>query len=56
MQWFTENFSTIVVCIILAVLVFLAVRYLVKHKNSGGCMGCSGDCSKCRSKCSNKRK
>lgn len=42
----------IIICII-AVLVILAVSYMVKRKKSGKCVGCSGDCSKCSGGCIN---
>ncbi len=39
--------ATAIVCIILAVIVFFAVRSIVKKRKSGGCgCGCSG-CSGC---------
>ena len=39
--------GTAVVCIILAVIVFFAVRSIIKKRKSGGCScGCS-DCSSC---------
>ena len=58
MQWLTENFATIIVCVILAVLVFLAIRYLVKHKGGTCCggSGCCGNCNECMHKCKKKKR
>ena len=39
------NIGTIIVLVILAVIVFFAVRSIYKQKKNGSC--CSGDCSKC---------
>lgn len=39
--------ATAIVCIILAIIVFFAVRSIIKKRKSGGCgCGCSG-CSGC---------
>ena len=39
--------ATAIVCIILAIIVFFAVRSIIKKRKSGGCScGCSG-CSGC---------
>lgn len=39
--------ANIIVVIILAVIVGLAVRHIVKSLKSGNCCGCSGNCSSC---------
>ena len=40
--WLAANAATIIISIILAILFFLAVRYLYKTVKRGGCAGCSG--------------
>lgn len=52
------NGSTIIVLVILAVILFFAIRAIVRTKKKGGCVGCSG-CSTgegCHSKTENKIK
>ncbi len=44
--------ASIVIGLIIAVLIVLDVRYIVKKKSQGACIGCSasgcnGGCSKC---------
>ena len=50
MVWLQQNLSTIVVCVILLVLIFLAIRKLVKDKKKG-IGSCGHDCSKCHGGC-----
>ena len=42
----------IIVLTVLAGIVLLAVRSLLKSRASGGCSGCSGGCSGCSGGCS----
>lgn len=44
--------ATIVVIAVLALLIFFAVRSLIRTKKSGGCSGCpgGGDCEHCHIK------
>ena len=45
--------TTIIACIALAVVVFFAVRYIVREKRKGTkCIGCpyAGECSRCPGK------
>lgn len=46
-----NNIATIIVCAVIAVLLFFALRYLYRNaKNGNHCAGCSGGaCSKCHS-------
>lgn len=41
------NASTIIVLIILAVVVGLAVKSVIKNKGACKCSGCNGDCNSC---------
>lgn len=41
----------VVILLILASLVALAIRYIVKRKKSGRPIGCTGDCSACALNC-----
>ena len=46
-----------VVLAVLAVIIFLVVRSMVKsHKNGGHCSGCSCGCSNCSASCVGKNK
>lgn len=42
------NMPTLVICIVLAVLFFLAIRSIIRQKKSGGC-GCG--CEGCKKGC-----
>ena len=42
---------TFIIILIIAVWLILAVRYCIKRKKSGKCIGCSGDCSQCMQSC-----
>ena len=42
------NASTILVLLIIAVLMALALKSVIKQRKSGGCAGYSGDCGHCR--------
>lgn len=43
--------STWIVGLLVAALVFLAVRSVVRQSKSGGCIGCGGGCSRCSRRC-----
>lgn len=43
--------STWIVGLLVAALVFLAVRSVVRQSKSGGCSGCGGGCSRCSRRC-----
>lgn len=51
--WFSENIGTIVICLIIAVFVFVAIVSIIRNRKkgkscSGGCDGCaySGSCGR----------
>ncbi|MBQ0097957.1 MAG: FeoB-associated Cys-rich membrane protein [Oscillospiraceae bacterium] len=45
------NIFDYIIILVLAVLVFFAVRYIVKRKKDGKCVGCScSNCELCKSK------
>lgn len=47
-QWMMENYGNCLVIGILVCLCFSAIRYIVKTKKAGKCVGCSeGSCSSC---------
>ncbi len=41
-----------IVLTVLAVVIYLVVRSMVKNYKKGGCSGCSGNCSGCSAGCS----
>lgn len=43
--------SNIVLWGIIALIVVLSIRHLVKEHQSGSCCECIGDCSRCRIQC-----
>lgn len=43
--------GTAITLVILAGVLFLAIRSMVKDKKSGKSLQCGGDCSKCRGGC-----
>lgn len=51
MEWFTANMGTIVVSLILAVIVVLDIRKIIRDRRKGikscgmNCPGCTGSCS-----------
>jgi len=50
LTWLANNFSTIVICLVLALLFFFAIRHVVRTHKNGGCSGCSGgECPHCSS-------
>ncbi len=40
--------GTCIVGIILACVVAVIIRVMIKNRKKGGCSGCSGDCSRCK--------
>ncbi len=55
-EWFSANWGTILTAVILGVVVFLAVRVLIKDKKAGK-SSCGAGCAGCAMKgtCHNKR-
>lgn len=53
LEWLAAHVATIIISAILIVLLALAVRYIIKKRRSGGCVGCDacsgkeGGCSAC---------
>ncbi len=53
LEWLAAHAATIVISALLIVLLALAIRYIVKKRKSGGCVGCdacssgSGGCHGC---------
>jgi heterodisulfide reductase subunit C len=51
MEWLTANMGTIVVSLILAVIVVLDIRKIIRDRRKGikscgmNCSGCTGSCS-----------
>lgn len=43
--------STVIVGLLVALLVFFAVRSVVRQSKSGGCSGCGGGCAGCSGSC-----
>ena len=43
------KFVDILIIAAIALLLFFALRYIIKHR--GRCPGCGGDCSCCAEKC-----
>ncbi len=54
LEWLAAHAATIIISAVLIVLLALAVRYIIKKRRSGGCIGCDacsgkeGGCSACR--------
>lgn len=54
LEWLAAHAATIIISAVLIVLLALAVRYIIKKRRSGGCIGCdacsgkAGGCSACR--------
>ncbi|MCM1055935.1 MAG: FeoB-associated Cys-rich membrane protein [Bacteroides sp.] len=46
MPWLSENLSTIIICMILAVIVGLIIISMVRNKKKGKC-SCGNDCGCC---------
>lgn len=53
LEWLAAHAATIIISAVLIVLLALAVRYIIKKRRSGGCIGCDacsgkeGGCSAC---------
>ncbi len=39
-----------IILAVLAIALFFALRSMIRRKRSGGCIGCSGNCSACSKK------
>ena len=50
MLWLTENLSTIIICLVLAVIVGLIIYFQVKNRKNGKC-ACGHDCGSCGGCC-----
>ena len=46
-----NDMGTIIVLIVLAIIVALIIRSMVKDKKAGKSLQCGGDCSKCGGQC-----
>ena len=46
-----KDMGTIIVLIVLAIIVALIIRSMVKDKKAGKSLQCGGDCSKCGGHC-----
>ncbi len=46
-----NDMGTIIVLIVLAIIVALIIRRMVKDKKAGKSLQCGGDCSKCGGHC-----
>lgn len=46
-----NEMGTIIVLIVLAIIVALIIRSMVKDKKAGKSLQCGGDCSKCGGHC-----
>ena len=46
-----NDMGTIIVLIVLAIIVALIIRSMVKDKKAGKSVQCGGDCSKCGGHC-----
>ena len=46
-----NDMGTIIVIIVLAIIVALIIRSMVKDKKAGKSLQCGGDCSKCGGHC-----
>ena len=53
LKWKMEanDMGTIIVLIVLAIIVALIIRSMVKDKKAGKSLQCGGDCSKCGGHC-----
>jgi|GEM_PF-3244686 len=51
MEWLVENIPNAIVLLLVAALVVLAVRSIVR----GGALNCSGDCGDCGASCGSPR-
>ena len=49
-QFFAENWGSIVVALVLIVMVAMIIRFLVRSKKSGK-SSCGGNCAACRGGC-----
>lgn len=54
LEWLAAHAATIIISAVLIVLLALSVRYIIKKRRSGGCVGCDacsgkkeGGCSAC---------
>ena len=47
MAFLMENLSTVIIGLILAGLVYLVVRKMIRDSREGKCCGCSGGCAGC---------
>lgn len=54
-DFLAEQYSTIIVCAIIAVLMLLAIRKIVRDRRNGK-RSCGGDCANCLYRCSGERK
>lgn len=46
-----NDMGTIIILIVLAIIVALIIRSMVKDKKAGKSLQCGGDCSKCGGHC-----
>lgn len=46
-----NDMGTIIVLIVLAIIITLIIRSMVKDKKAGKSLQCGGDCSKCGGHC-----
>lgn len=46
-----NDMGTIIVLVVLAIIVALIIRSMVKDKKAGKSLQCGGDCSKCGGHC-----
>lgn len=58
LEWLAAHAATIIISAVLIVLLALAIRYIVKKRRSGGCVGCDacaskGGCTACHGCASN---
>lgn len=40
-SFLAQNMATIIICTVLLIAVFFAVRYIYRSSKGGGCVGCS---------------
>lgn len=50
LAWLSENIGTILIILVLAAIVALAIRSIVKDRKSGK-SSCGGNCSACGAQC-----